>query len=276
MLGALLGAAASIGGSILGASSTKKGAKKAADTALAVADKNNALALNIFGQNKALLSPYSERGNQAGTAINALLGLGGPPQAAAPVSAPQGYTQPMNALAGGYGAGNGGRYFRPAEVGEDPLYPMGAPGTPAPAAPQAAPAGASPYESSFNNFLDSTGFRFQMNEGDRAINTGYAARGALQSGAAMKALQERGQQTALNNYFLPYMGLLQGQQATGMGAASAVAGVGQNYVNNVTANNNSAGSAAANAALTKGAANYNMWGGIAQNIGNLFTSSYRP
>ena len=91
----------------------------------------------------------------------------------------------------------------------------------------------------------------------------------------MKALQDRGQQTALGNYFLPYMGLLQGQQGTGMGAASAVAGVGQNYVNNVTANNNSAGSAQANAFLMKGAINNNVLGGISQNIGNLLGSSYR-
>jgi hypothetical protein len=50
----------------------------------------------------------------------------------------------------------------------------------------------------------------------------------------MKALQNYGQSTALNNYFLPYMGLLQGQQATGAQSGAAIAGVGSNFGNTVS------------------------------------------
>jgi len=282
VIAAGIGAAATIGGAVMSAKAQKSAAKSAAATAASTADKNNALQLDIYGQNKALLSPYSERGNQAGTAINALLGLGSPAQ---PTSAPQqGYGVPQNALAAPYGASEG-RFGN--EVMTDTYNGPGMSNMqygaqqPVNAQPPitAQPGGASPYEAAFGNFLNSTGFRFQMDEGNRAVNTGYAARGTLQSGAAQKALQDRGQQTALGNYFLPYMGLLQGQQGVGMGAASAVAGVGQNYANSVTANNNLAGDAAANAALIRGAATGQMWGGIGNALGTaagtVFGTSYK-
>nr|MBF6602758.1 hypothetical protein [Sphingorhabdus sp.] len=54
----------------------------------------------------------------------------------------------------------------------------------------------------------------------------------------------------------------------------AIAGVGQNYVNNVTANNNSAATVAANAALMKGQAKTDMYGGIANGLGKFLGSSF--
>jgi hypothetical protein len=135
-------------------------------------------------------------------------------------------------------------------------------------------------QNAFNNFANSAGMQFQLQQGENAINNGYAARGQLQSGAALKGLQDYGQKTALNNYFLPYLGLLGGQQATGVGAASSIAGVGANFGNtaaNINAgmgqNIQSGANAASNAALLKGQANANMWSGIASGIGN-FASSF--
>ena len=57
----------------------------------------------------------------------------------------------------------------------------------------------------------------------------------------------------------------------------ALAGVGQNYVGQVSANNNNAGNSAANAQLAGGVANSNMYAGIGNSLGNLvgsFGSSY--
>jgi hypothetical protein len=104
----------------------------------------------------------------------------------------------------------------------------------------------------FDTFTGSDGYQFRLGQGERALNTGYAARGLLQSGAAAKALQTYGQNTA-SDEFGKYLGYLGGQQQTGLGAASAQAGVGQNYAGAVGANNNSAASAAGNAALNTGA-----------------------
>jgi hypothetical protein len=181
----------------------------------------------------------------------------------------------------------------------------GAPGA-APAAGGAAPAApaATPQQSALNNFANSAGMQFQLEQGTNAINNMYAGKGALNSGAAMKAISNYGQQTALNNYFMPYMSLLGGQQATGAQAGSAVAGVGSNFANtaanimgnqaagaaninqnlgNATTGINagmgsaigSGANAAAQHAYNNGAANAGMWGSIGGALGN-FAGSFLP
>lgn len=288
MLGALIGAGASILGGVLGSKSQNKAANKAADTSLQVANQNNALARDIYGQNKQLLNPYSQRGNAAGDQINAMLGLGGAP--AAPVMTAQHQQSSMGYQGGGQGFP--GSMLRAMQMGGEPAM-IGPSGIGqemgrmqfAPqqyGAPQPAPgmvqttAQANPMDG-FRQYMQNSDYGFQFGEGANALNTGYAARGALQSGAAMKAL-EGYRQNLQAGYRNEYMDRLGQQQNTGLAGASAVAGVGQNMVNNMTANNNSAGSAAANAALMRGASNANMWGGIGGAIGNaagnIFGSSY--
>lgn len=73
---AILGAAA-IGGAV-----SISAANKASKTASQTADKNNALQADIYGQNKAALSPYMSAGGPATAAIQSLLGLSGPDAAA--------------------------------------------------------------------------------------------------------------------------------------------------------------------------------------------------
>lgn len=109
-------------------------------------------------------------------------------------------------------------------------------------------------ENAFDIFRNSTGYQFRLGEGMNALNSGWAGAGTLQSGAAMRAAQEYGQNFA-SNEFGNYMGYLGQQQGVGLGGASALAGVGQNYAGMVSQNNNSAGTAAANAALVSGANN---------------------
>lgn len=65
-----------------------------------------------------------------------------------------------------------------------------------------------------------------------------------------------------------YVNQLMQQQGMGLQASSALAGVGSNYLSNVTANNNSAASAVANAALARGNANQQLWAGVAGGVGN--------
>lgn len=107
------------------------------------------------------------------------------------------------------------------------------------------------YRGAFKNFLDNSDYAFQMQEGGNAINSNYAGRGVLQSGAAMKGLEDY-RSNLQSGFRGEFNSLLANQQALGLGAGSALAGVGGNYVNQVTANNNNAGSAVANAALIKG------------------------
>lgn len=132
--------------------------------------------------------------------------------------------------------------------------------------------------SAFNTFRDSTGYQFQFDEGMRALNSGWAAKGALNSGAAMKSFGQYGQNLA-KGALGQYMDRLAAQANTGMGAASALAGVGQNLVSNVSNNNQASGSALANAQLANGAASANMWGNVGQSVGSalgMYASSYAP
>lgn len=107
------------------------------------------------------------------------------------------------------------------------------------------------YKNAFGNFIKNSDYGFQFGEGSNDINSGFAGAGMLQSGAAMKDL-ERFRQDLQSGYRGEFNSLLANQQALGLGAASAQAGVGQNYVNTVTANNQNAADARSNAALIKG------------------------
>lgn len=266
-VGAIIGGGASILGGILGADAQKDAANKAADTSLEVAQMNNALAKDIYQQNSALLQPYSDRGNVAGNAIMALLGY---PQAAPrPAQAPTAPARPGGAL-GALQPGNERPYNRtgqPGVPGQQAAVPN-RPGQPARPNTAVTPRGA---RDAFETWQDSTAYRFQLNEASKALNQNYAAAGSLQSGAAIKALQDRRQQMAQGS-LMDYIGLLSNQQGVGLSGASATAGVGQNYVNGVSANNLNAGNVAANAALARGNATAGMWGNIAGGIGGLASS----
>lgn len=173
--------AAGVGGALISGGAAKSAAKSAANAA----QSNNALQGQIYDSNKAIEQPAVDRGNAAGANINALLGLGGNPQAAS---------------------------------------------------------------NAFNQYQGSDGYQFRVDQGTKALNTGYAAHGLIQSGAAMKGIQAYGQGQA-SDEFGKYLGYLGGQQSNGLAAGNALAGVGNGYANAVGANNNSAASASGNASL---------------------------
>ena len=205
MAAVAIGAGALGLGSAISAKSQSKAAGKAADTSLAVAQQNNALARDIYGQNKSALSPYMNAGKT-----------------------------PVSLMGGALGFGNSSAYRR-----------------------------------AFGNFIENSDYGFQMAEGGNAINSGYAGAGTVNSGAAMKALEQY-RQNLQQGYRGEYNSLLANQQALGLGGASALAGVGQNYVNTISANNNNAGSAAANAYLVKG--QNNPFGAALGSFGGSFLS----
>lgn len=118
-------------------------------------------------------------------------------------------------------------------------------------------------QQAYNTFLNSDGYKFRMGEGMKALNTGYAARGLIQSGAAMKGINAFAQGNA-SDEFSKYLGQLGNQQAVGLSAGNAIAGVGTNYANQTSANNNNAAAAAGNGAI----ANANAWNGAIGNVTN--------
>lgn len=269
-VGAIIGAGAlTAGASVYGASKNSKAINKA--TAAQTQSNNDSVALqrDIYGQNRAVLSPFVQRGNVAGETMNALLGLGGndnPP------------AQPVNALASywqGYNPDSSGSRFGMAETADQFGSGMGSftPWTaghealsrPLQGIPSPAPNGAAAAGNAFDTFRNSTGYKFRLDEGMNALNSGYAGAGTLQSGAAMKAALKYGQDYA-SGEFGNYLGYLGNQQGVGMSAASATAGVGQGYANNITSLNQ----ANANALGQSAVARANNMNGMITGIGTAF------
>lgn len=206
----LIGAAAiSAGASLFSGITGGKGAKKAADIAAKSAAADRQLAQGIYNQNVGMAQPTVDRGNAAGSQINALLGLGGNAAGA------------QDALAAWRG---------------------------------------------------STGYQTGLQTGLGAVNTGYAARGALESGAAQKALARYGTDYS-NQNFGQYVGMLQGQQGAGLNALGSLTASGTSYVNQATSANQGAASARANAALYGAQAQQNALAGAANVFGNYFGQS---
>jgi hypothetical protein len=297
-VGVLGSAVLGAGASVIAGSKNSKAINKATDAQTASNQQSVALQRDVFNQNKATLAPYVNRGNPAGDTINALLGLGGSPM--------QQQQQP-NALAQfqpagqAYGLGDGyvgaGSYLgnNAAFRNAYPNAPLGYDGRPdgftqpnALAQFQGGPiatgvqTGAQGQtaqqaaNSAFDTFRGSTGYQFRLSEGLDAVNSNWFGAGLGQSGAALKALNEYGQNFA-SNEFGNYMGYLGQQQGTGLQAAGAQAGVGVNYANNVSNLNQ----ANANALGQSAVASANNSNAVIGGIGNAFGGAigalaYRP
>lgn len=120
----------------------------------------------------------------------------------------------------------------------------------------------------FGAFQNSDGYQFRKQQGLDATNAGYAARGMLQSGAALKALSDYGQNTA-SGEFGKYLSYLGGQQGVGLSGANALAGVGTNYANATSANNDSAATVSANAGLASAGQQNALIGSTLGTFGNV-------
>lgn len=239
-----LGATA-VGGA-LAAKSQSKAAGKAADVAQNTANQNNALTRDIYNQNQQTLSPYVQAGLPATQALNSFYGL---TQQQLPTPQPNAMAQfqPSGMMFEGMDGPMGGRGFE--TMGGDPVGF----GQQSFAQPQMN-AMAQPTQNAgdpFKQYIANSDYAFQFGEGANRVNSGYAGAGTLQSGAAMKAMEDY-RQNLQAGYRDQWAQGVANQQGVGLAGASALAGVGQNYVNTVSANNNNAGSAAANALLMKG------------------------
>lgn len=81
-------------------------------------------------------------------------------------------------------------------------------------------------QAGFQNYLNSTGHDFRMQEGTRAITGSNAAKGLLNSGATLKALNQYGQNLGSQD-FANYLGQVGGLVTAGQNSANTVAAAGQ-------------------------------------------------
>lgn len=124
-------------------------------------------------------------------------------------------------------------------------------------------------QAGLQNYLNSTGYQFQLGQGTDAITGNAAARGLLNSGSTLKALNNYGQGMGAS-YFNNYLNQLGNVAGAGQNAASTVGGAmanaGVNKANissGVNQNFMDLGSAAAENApqILKGVGNF---------LGNIF------
>lgn len=78
----------------------------------------------------------------------------------------------------------------------------------------------------FERYQDSTGFDFMLDQGRRAITGSQAAKGMLQSGSTLKALNTFGQKAGAQ-YFQNYLSSLGNVAELGQGAGRIIGGAGQ-------------------------------------------------
>jgi hypothetical protein len=305
VIGAGVAGVATVAGSAMSASAQKKAAQSAADTSLATARENNALYKDIYNQNKGVLAPYAAAGLPATAILGEMLygtnsyGGGG--------SGGSGGTGSNGGALASYGSliddGTPGNFGAALDeyARQNPNLPAGyegptlqeikamrndgIPGNTRPAlekynaavgaaTPAPSPSGGVTTSGSggaadaFARFREGTNYQWRFNEGMRGLTGDYATRGSLDSGAAEKAKLTFGQNFA-SNELANYMDLLSRQQAVGLSAASATAGVGNTYAGNIASSNLAASNAASNAALARGQANANMWGSIGNFGGQL-------
>lgn len=249
-LAAAIGVAA-VGSSVLSSSSSNKAANKAAQTQAENTAANNALTKEIYAENKGVLSPFVQTGTAAGALLNDFYGIQ-TPRATVP-SVATGTPGSTMSFGGGFGGIRdvfGGMALNGTRGMDWAAYIRG--DTPAPSQQTQPVAPAQPIgtasRNAFSGYLANSDYAFQQATGNNAVNSGYAGAGTVQSGAAMKAL-EKYRQDLQSGYRNQWASGVANQQGVGLGAASALAGVGQNYVNTISANNTAAADARSNAAL---------------------------
>lgn len=100
---------------------------------------------------------------------------------------------------------------------------------PKPAATTQAPAAPQALSDIYSQWRNTPGYQFGLQEGNRSVEASAAARGGLNSGATLKALQRYGTDYADQQGYRPYMNDLSNLFGGGMQAASNIGSAGSNY-----------------------------------------------
>lgn len=112
------------------------------------------------------------------------------------------------------------------------------------------------------NFMASPDYQYRLDQGLAGVTNNYATKGMLNSGAALAALQQRGQNEA-SGEFGNWWNRQSGLANIGQNALGSITGTGQNYANNAGNIMLGQGQNQADYQTTKGNINANMLGTLA-------------
>jgi hypothetical protein len=130
-------------------------------------------------------------------------------------------------------------------------------------------------QQAFDAFRNTPGYQFGLNQGRRAVESSAAARGGLNSGAALKALTKFGNDYADQQGFTPYMNRLSGLFGGAQTAAGQMGSYGANFANNYGQNLQNAAQARANSTYASNQAWNNGINSAASFFGDWYGSRNR-
>jgi hypothetical protein len=249
IIGAGIAAAGAVGSAVVASKSASKAAKTTA------AGNNAAIASQEKGKAEAAaaLAPWQGAGLQANGVLQDALGFNAPQTAQQTIP-----SQQPNALAMYQGENPDTSAF--AFGGGDMRGNVQQFGQPQGNVTTSAPQGA---QGAFDNFLHSINYNWQLQQGQNALNSGYAGRGVLQSGDAIKRFADYNQNMARGAY-QDWFGGVENMANRGYGAAAAQAGVSTNTANNISNLNSANANALAQIQIAKGNNTASLIGGLGQ------------
>lgn len=292
-------------GAYSSAQNSKDAAKDATNATTAASDKASQTAWNMYNQNRADQQPFYQAGLQAQDRYLQLLGLqpvtGQGAFSAGPVA-----TQATATPQQWFGSASGAPTVNQALYDSDPryasawdqvaahhqqqfgkgytkdsdrnklqshmqqLYGQSAPQTAGTATGAATPALS--QQDAFAQWRATPGYQFGLDEGNKQVQSSAAARGGLNSGATLKALQKFGTDYADQQGYTPYMNRLSGLFGGAQTAASNMGSYGQSAASNVSNNIVNAGNARAQGIYGAADAQNELYGDIGQTIGQWYGS----
>jgi hypothetical protein len=251
--------AAILGSAALTAGAGALASNKAAKAQTSAANQATDAQLRMFEQQRADFEPWRETGQNALAALEYELGLGARPSFGA-AALPEIQTVTNEGAIGlPYGLSDDRQWWENINGELVPIQPQRQTTTNynvngrsfnalADAEAFARQTAAAQPGMAYQGFQATPGYAFRVGEGTKAIERSAAARGGLNSGATMKALNRFGQDIAAEEYgnYINRLGTLAG---TGQSATAQSAALGQNTANNVAQNALTAGAARGSAYL---------------------------
>ncbi len=229
------GAVAAIGGAVIGASASGDAADSQANSAAAAtAAQQQALDKQI-----ALQEPFRNAGLKANNRLMELLGLGGGAQGNQADSIYQSMLAKADAdHIAQYGIGmDASNQTKAVEAWKSEIRrqadALAAQQATTPQNAQSGDFGSLMRDFSMADFEKDPGYQFRMDEGTKAVEGGAAARGGLLSGAAQKALQKYGQESASQEYGNAF-NRFTGQQTNQYNRLAGIVNTGQGATNQVS------------------------------------------
>lgn len=279
--GSAIGAGVSLINGYMGSKSAKDAAKESGKAS----DAQIALSRDIYNDQRNLQMPFYQGGLQAFDQYRAMLGLGGSASAlGGGAFSPQGS---MVGPAQWFGSDKGAPTVNSQLYGSDPYYRKAWDEVSAYHGNRPYVSGSSrdalqqhmqtvynqartqgqqqnpamTQQQAFAQFRNTPGYQFGLDEGRNTVEASAAARGGLNSGATLKALQKFGNDYADQQGYTPYMNRLAGLFGGAQTASNSIGQFGSNYGQQAGQAMQNAGNARANSTYASGQA----WGDAMNN-----------